>query len=198
MNPPKSPSRVSIREQIAAKRKALLDAAESSGRAGAASPRTTRAPPRDLWAAMSGLAIDQSPSEDPTADIFGRTIPTLIRKAMTTGRLDVANMSLERLPKELWTKILGLSGDDLPLYDEPPKPLATRELDESLLEDGAEVPPHELEHRRKAAEDEIMNVPFYEVEDLAVIKASGNALTFVEAQIGMVGALKNLDVSALT
>lgn len=117
---------------------------------------------------------------------------------MTTGRLDVANMSLDRLPKELWTKILGLSGHDLPHYDEPTKSLLSQQLDELQLEDGAEIPPHELERRKRAAEDEIMNVPFYEVEDLAVIKASGNSLTFVEAQIGMVGALKNLDVSSVT
>lgn len=116
---------------------------------------------------------------------------------MTTGRLDVANMSLDRLPKELWTKILNLSGDDLPQYDEPSKLFVSRQLDGLQLEDGAEVPPHELERRRRAAEDEIMSVPFYEVEDLAVIKASGNSLTFVESQIGMVGALKNLDVSGL-
>jgi hypothetical protein len=33
------------------------------------------------------------------------------------------------------------------------------------------------------------------VQDLVVIKASGNSLILVEAQIGMIGALKNLDVS---
>lgn len=177
----------------------MLEASEDSSRSrNGPGQRTNQAAPDDLTAAMSGLAIDRQPSLDDSADIFGRTIPTLIRKAMTTGRLDVANMSLDRLPKELWTKILNLSGDDLPQYDEEQKPLTVQPLNGLQLAYETQLPPHELERRKRAGEDEIMNVPFYEVEDLAVIKASGNALTFVEAQIGMVGALKSLDVSTST
>lgn len=148
---------------------------------------------------MSKLTTeDRRQPEQPkvSGDIFGRTIPALIRKALTTGRLDVANMSLERLPKEVWIKILNLSGDDLPYYDSPPAPLAIRRPEELTADlDELNLPPHELERRRLLEEDEIMNVPFYEVQDLVVIKASGNSLILVEAQIGMIGALKNLDVS---
>lgn len=105
-------------------------------------------------------------------------------------------MSLERLPKEVWTKILNLSADDLPQYDSPLPPLPIRQNPEYAAGlDDMNLPPHELERRRLLEEDEIMNVPFYEVQDLVLIKASGNSLTLIEPQTGMIGALKNLDVS---
>lgn len=90
------------------------------------------------------------------------------------GRLDVANMSLGRLPRELWTRILGLTGDDLP-----------PDLD---VEEG-KTPVVQ-------ADEELMSVPFYQVEDLCVIRASGNEIRVVEAQVGLIGALRVLDVSA--
>ncbi|KAJ9114334.1 hypothetical protein QFC22_005786 [Naganishia vaughanmartiniae] len=203
-NIPNSPSRISIREQIAAKRKALLAASGLSGEQGnrdGAAKQGRQGSVTDLGTTMSNLSTRDQPRLAQTTssgDIFGRTIPTLIRKALTTGRLDVANMSLERLPKEVWTKILHLSGDDLPLYDSQPTPLPTHRPEEETAQfDEMNLPPHELERRRLLAEDEIMNVPFYEVQDLVVIKASSNSLTLVEAQIGMIGALKNLDVSCV-
>ncbi|KAJ9096372.1 hypothetical protein QFC21_005193 [Naganishia friedmannii] len=104
-------------------------------------------------------------------------------------------MSLERLPIEVWTKILNLSGDDLPHYESSPAPLPTRLVEEHVADlEEMNLPPHELERRRMLEEDEIMNVPFYEVQDLVIIKASSNSLNVIEAQIGMVGALKNLDL----
>ena len=158
------PTRPSIREQIAARRKALLEVSP---------PGRTTSPARPPPTPHQAL-VDDAPAAPPDTDIFGRTIPRLIRKAMMMGRLDVANMSLGRLPRELWTRILGLTGDDLP-----------PDLD---VEEG-KTPVVQ-------ADEELMSVPFYQVEDLCVIRASGNEIRVVEAQVGLIGALRVLDVSA--
>lgn len=117
---------------------------------------------------------------------------------MTTGRLDVANLMLRRLPRELWTRILGLEADDLPFsVVDDGRPRDEGPVFFGSAEEGGEdaVPPHELERRRKAAEEEVMNVPFYEIQDLTVIRASGNSIGVVEEEVGLVGALRVLDVS---
>ncbi|KAJ9104200.1 hypothetical protein QFC19_004017 [Naganishia cerealis] len=203
LNPPKSPSRVSIREQIAAKRRALLAASGSLEERGGPSDGAAKEARRQrstmaLERSMSDFSMDEPQRRITTpqgsADIFGRTIPTLIRKAMTTGRLDVANMSLERLPKEVWTKILNLSGDDLPHYDQEATLLAPSHIGAfSVEEEAMELPPHELERRRMLEADEIMNVPFYEVQDIVLIKASSNSLKSIEAQIAILTRLLSSD-----
>ncbi|GHJ86970.1 hypothetical protein NliqN6_3372 [Naganishia liquefaciens] len=186
-----TPVRSSIREQIAARRKALREGDAGSSRP----PRTNRpASANDVPSCTTNTprVVPDDDDDDANGDIFGRTIPKLIRKGMTTGRLDVANMSLSRLPRELWTRILNLSGDDLP-DDLPSDDRITIPCGQAVSE-ANDFSPEEAHRRRRAAEDEIMRVPFYQVEDLSVIRASGNEIRVIEPQIGLIGGLKVLDV----
>lgn len=101
-------------------------------------------------------------------------------------------MALCRLPPELWTRILGLTGDDLPPDLEEERPIVSATNDQ-----GADaIPPHEAQRISRQADEEIMSVPFYQVEDLCVIRASGNEIRVLEPHVGLVGALRVLDVSS--
>jgi hypothetical protein len=125
-------------------------------------------------------------------------------KASRSGKLNVANMGLERFPRELWTGVLGLSEDEV--GPEPPtdaaqggRPATTTAEDVFSGKSGFgadDFPPHVRSQQSRSETKKLLDqVPFYEREDLTAIKASGNMLKVVEPYIGMFGALKTLDVS---
>jgi hypothetical protein len=101
-------------------------------------------------------------------------------------------MGLDRLPREVWTKMLRLDPNELeePLGDR----LSPSEM--SSIHDAGEedLPPHVLAQRAK--EREVEDVPFYDVVDLAVLRAPGNLFKSIDKHIGGFGALKILDVSS--
>jgi Leucine-rich repeat (LRR) protein len=78
-------------------------------------------------------------------------------------------MELERLPKQLWTKVLGMPDNEITLPSTPP-----------------------------VGDDDDETVPSYEVEDLTQLKAASNMLKEIEPEIGFFASLRILDVSGLT
>lgn len=139
-------------------------------------------------------------------DIFGRTTNSLISKAMRSGKLNIANMGLQQLPREVWTRILGLSEDEIedPLPSPSIPSTPSNKLTTNLDSFGEfDTPPHitsssaSSSHSRGQSQgsEEVEEIPYYEIEDIVAIKASGNALRRLPRQIAMFGALKSLDVS---
>ena len=138
-------------------------------------------------------------SDDPE-DLFGRSLAETLVKASRTGKLNVANMGLEIFPRELWTGVLGLSEEDL-----GPDPAGDKEQKSRLLTDvfsgesgfgESDLPPHVLSKQASSeTKRRLDEVPFYEREDMTVIRASGNMLKVIDSHIGMFGALRTLDVS---
>jgi hypothetical protein len=149
----------------------------------------------------------RSRSSDDPEDLFGRSLAETLVKASRSGKLNVANMGLERFPRELWTGVLGLSEDDV--GPEPPtdaaqggRPATTTAEDVFSGRTGFgadDLPPHVRSQQSRTETKKLLDqVPFYEREDLTAIKASGNTLKVVEPYIGMFGALRTLDVSDLS
>lgn len=144
-------------------------------------------------------------------DVFGRSTSSLITKAMRSGRLNIANMGLEQLPREVWTRILGLSEseieDPLPCpsvtLSRTPSTPSNKSSPTDINNYGAfDTPPHisssfSSHSRRSSTQDEEEEIPYYEIEDIVAIRASGNALKRLPKQIAMFGALKTLDVSGV-
>jgi len=143
----------------------------------------------------------RSRSSDDPEDLFGRSLAETLVKASRSGKLNVANMGLERFPRELWTGVLGLSEDEV--GPEPaaqggrPATTTAEDVFSGRTGSGADdLPPHVRSQQSRSETKKLLDqVPFYEREDLTAIKASGNMLKVVEPYIGMFGALKTLDVS---
>jgi hypothetical protein len=140
----------------------------------------------------------QEPSEDAVEDLFGRSLVDSLVKALKTGKLDVANMDLDVFPRELWTGVLGLSeaevGADVSKVSQAENhsdPFAS-----NFMGDEYSLPPHVASAQSSTfLKKKLDDVPFYEREDLSVIRASGNLLKSIEPWLGMFGALRVLDVS---
>lgn len=141
----------------------------------------------------------QEPSEDSIDDLFGRSLSDGLVKALRTGKLDVANMDLEVFPRELWTGVLGLSEAEVGVDVSRGSQAENRSdpFASNFVGDEYSLPPHvasaESSMLLKKRLDE---VPFYDREDLSIIRASGNLLKSIEPWIGMFGALRALDVSS--
>lgn len=170
--------------------------------AGRPSDRRPPAPP-----SASQFTGTRSRSSDDPEDLFGRSLAETLVKASRSGKLNVANMGLERFPRELWTGVLGLSEDEV--GPEPPADVAQGDRPATTTAEdvfsgrtgfGADdLPPHVRSQQSRSETKKLLDqVPFYEREDLTAIKASGNMLKVVEPYIGMFGALRTLDVSDLS
>lgn len=141
-----------------------------------------------------------------SGDLFGRSLTETLVKASRSGKLNVANMGLERFPRELWTGVLGLSEEELGVEPEPEQEQleGKKQSGDVFSSDGKsgfgeyDLPPHVLlKQARSETKKRLDEVPFYEREDMTIIRASGNMLKVVDTHIGMFGALKTLDVSLL-
>lgn len=176
---------LSIREQIAAKRKALLEEQEK------AKPHTDDEGISDLLSETfqeldistskmptSPTKIENSKRKKASQDVFGRTVPSLISKAFRSGRLDIGNLSLPRMPKEVWTKIIGLEEEKISIP-----------YDTTMIKDTAITGMSEVEE-----EEQVETVPYYEQVDVVHLRASGNEFRFIEVEIDMLASLRILDL----
>jgi len=148
--------------------------------------------------ANSVRSCRQEPSEDAVDDLFGRSLSDSLVKALRTGKLDVANMDLEVFPRELWTGVLGLSEAEVGVDVSKVSQAENRSdpFASNFVGDEYSLPPHVASaHSSTLLKKKLDEVPFYEREDLSVIRASGNLLKSIEPWIGMFGALRALDVS---
>lgn len=128
---------------------------------------------------MDSLQVDAAPpSTGSSSDVFGRTVPSLIGRAMRSGRLDIGNLTLDRLPKQIWTKMVGIEESDL-----------------SIPYERSEPTDKAINAMREEAEEQVPDVPFYEQVDLIHLRASGNEIMFIEPEIRTLAGLKVLDVS---
>lgn len=220
---PATPNRPSIRDQIAAKRRELRNAEVESqhptpcrgsnpiqhkqdepSHDDADTFSTTTSRPDTVIDTEEANPFGQVSTKSHGDDFFGRSLKDLVTKAIRSGKLNVPSMGLEHLPRELWTRILRLSDDEL-------DPELKASNVDSLSRAAAESPFASRSLLRPAASQEadsdspakfpkrqdlnVEEVPFYEIEELVAIRASGNLLKTIENQIGMFGALKTLDVS---
>ncbi len=191
-SPANSTPRSSMKEQIAAKRRELQEAARakksSSGSISSSADDEDSLLQESLCALSvshrpsSSLGGDTSDTAGEEVDIFGRSLTKLINKALTTGKLNICSMELERLPKELWTKVLGMPERELSRPPTPPPELSTPRAGAGVFGQPLNV-------------DEDV-VPSYEVEDLTQLKAASNMIKDIEGEIGLFGSLKILDVSS--
>jgi hypothetical protein len=166
----RSTPRSAIKEQIAAKRRELQQAHRANKSSGG-SAATTDDGDGDgdggsLQDSLSALSVSSAADDQ---DIFGRSLSHLIHKSLRTGRLNICSMELERLPKQLWTKVLGMPDNEITRPSTPP-----------------------------VGGDDDETVPSYEVEDLTQLKAASNMLKEIEPEIGWFGSLRILDVSGPT
>ncbi len=188
-SPRHTPSRVSLKDQIAAKRRAAQEE-ERKKKSSTGSDLSSvddesllqesfvelslsaADRPASSLSNMSNTSQDQLPE-----DVFGRSMKHVIRKAMTTGRLNICSMELEQLPEQLYTKILGM-----PLH----------ELSRSA---GGATPRGPRDAFGQVHDDDGPAIPSYEIEDLTQLKASSNMIKEIDSEIGFFGALRILDVS---
>lgn len=102
---------------------------------------------------------------------------------MRSGRLDIGNLTLDRLPKEIWTKMVGMEESELSI----PYTRTSSPADKAI---------HAMRRSEAAEEEKVPDVPFYEQVDLIHLRASGNEIMFIEPEIRTLAGLKVLDVSA--
>ncbi|WRT63971.1 uncharacterized protein IL334_000898 [Kwoniella shivajii] len=194
-----SPVRPSIREQIAAKRAEFQNSpigkrqaaasAAASASASAASGYSSPAPRRTGNA--STFAV---PGGSELAD---KTKEGEIKRSIRSGKLDLCSLSLDIIPPEVYTTLLGIPSEEL--SSPPIKSIPSSDIPKGSLIDPNVTPPRGL---GKDEEKELVfgskvkrKEEWIEPEELTAFRIAENNLRSIEREIGMFGGLERLDLS---
>ncbi|WVQ85336.1 hypothetical protein IAT38_007501 [Cryptococcus sp. DSM 104549] len=191
-----SPARPSIRETIAARR-AELRITPKGQRHGDlqtyGSPLAKRAGTPRGFVALDGAGGDL---------IDDKTVEGQVKKAVKSGKLDISSLSLDRIPAEVYTKLLGIPTSELSNPPPPPPPVlhaprpsrpARPSTSPFAVDDDDERTDEgrELVFGKSTKQEEAWTEP----EELTSFKAGDNKIESVEVELGMFGGLRILDLS---
>ncbi|OCF32862.1 hypothetical protein I316_05499 [Kwoniella heveanensis BCC8398] len=191
-----SPARPSMREQIAAKR--------AEARNSPAGKRLAAAQAAAANASTSGHGYGSPIGKRGTAMTFAspekvpdKTVESEVKRAARTGKLDLSSMSLDSVPSEIYTSLLGIPPEEL--SNPPPRPEALTDLPSARNFDPNAPPPKGLTKDEERAlvfgskavkRDERWEEP----EELTSFRIADNKLQRIEREIGMFGGLERLDL----
>lgn len=119
-------------------------------------------------------------------------------RADESGKLDISQLDLDRMPVEVYTTLLGIPADQL---SRPPAPERSEESDvvrgmttslsTQLTLDGG----GSRERAFGQAHGQAAKQEWSEPEELTSLRAEGNRIREIELEIGAFGGLKAVDVS---
>ena len=103
------------------------------------------------------------------------------------GKLDISSLSLERVPADVYTALLGIPADSL--SRPPPRP-QPKETALKPLRGGVQN-----DNDRDAVFNQPVRETWADPEELTSLKVSDNRILELEVEIGAFGGLRTLDVS---
>ncbi|WVR05734.1 hypothetical protein IAU60_002759 [Kwoniella sp. DSM 27419] len=192
-----SPARPSIREQIAAKRAEARNSPAgkrlAAAQAAAADPSATGYG-SPLASRRTQAMTYASPEKLPEKSLEGE-----IRRAAMSGKLDLCAMSLEAVPSQVYTTLLGIPAEEL---SSPP---STDNAQPDDLPKAQTFDPFKPIAKGLSKDDERAQVfgakavkkddRWVEPEELSSFRMADNKLVQLEREIGMFGGLERLDLS---
>jgi hypothetical protein len=107
------------------------------------------------------------------------------------GKLDISSLSLDRIPADVYTALLGIPSDSL---SRPPPPPQPKETGLKPLRGGASAG-ISTDSDRNAVFNQPVRETWADPEELTSLKGSDNRILELEVEIGAFGGLRTLDVS---
>lgn len=106
-----------------------------------------------------------------------------------TGKIDISSLSLDRIPADVFTALLGIPRDSLA---RPPTPVQTKEAPIRRLGSTGND-----ETDRNRVFNQTVRETWADPEELTSFKAGDNRILELDIEFGAFGGLRTLDVSLL-
>ncbi|WVF70738.1 hypothetical protein IAT40_005532 [Kwoniella sp. CBS 6097] len=200
-----SPARPSMREQIAAKRAEAKNSPAGKRLAAAQAAAASASASGSKSGSGNGFGYGSPMGKRGTAMTFAspekvpdKSVSSEVKRAVRTGKLDLSSMSLDSVPSEIYTTLLGIPPEEL--SNPPPKPEQSSDIPVARNFDPNAPPPKGLTKDEERAlvfgskavkKDDRWEEP----EELTSFRIADNTLQRIEREIGMFGGLERLDLS---